>query len=248
MKICLIRQPAGLGDILFTYKIAKKIIESNKADIVYWPVITEYAYLNEYLIDEKIIFVDVNTNFPFKSIYDEDTRNIVNTEDLLYVPLQRADQIVPFNPETCNYFMYCKYELIGLDYSDWYAFVNITRNIKNEQRLLEYFNYPSDYTLVNKTVGAPPNDRKITTIPDLINSIEMKIKPTFNFFDWCVLFKNAKEIHTVETSLCYLLTLFSCKNVTVYSRHMPGDVFYQIHKDFKYIKNIYPKTWKYISE
>ena len=47
-KICLIRQPAGLGDILFCQKIADKI--KNKYNIkVLWPVIDGYSFLKNEL-------------------------------------------------------------------------------------------------------------------------------------------------------------------------------------------------------
>jgi hypothetical protein len=42
-KICLIRQPAGIGDIFFTQKIAKDLI--SKGYEVWWPVIQQFEFI-----------------------------------------------------------------------------------------------------------------------------------------------------------------------------------------------------------
>ena len=47
MKKCLIRQPAGLGDIVFLQKIAKKLVK--KGYEVHWPVIQPYEYVQDYM-------------------------------------------------------------------------------------------------------------------------------------------------------------------------------------------------------
>jgi len=69
MKTCLIRQPAGLGDIFFTQKIAKLSLDSNRVDRVTWPVISEYSYLTEYMINDKVTFISEKESFPFKEFY-----------------------------------------------------------------------------------------------------------------------------------------------------------------------------------
>ena len=46
-KICLIRQPAGIGDIFFTQKIVKDYI--SKGYTVIWPVIEQFEFIKDYV-------------------------------------------------------------------------------------------------------------------------------------------------------------------------------------------------------
>lgn len=237
MKVCVIRQPAGLGDILFTQKIAKKILETKKADIVYWPVSEVYSYLNEYLGTENIIFINENLDFPGKDLYQKDIRNIVNNEDILYVPLQRADSIVPY--KNSNYPMYCKYELVGLNYNNWKEYTKIKRNFKREKYLTEIISPKHTFNLVNKTFGTYPGQQIISSIPNIKNEIEIKNLGFDRPFDWMELFERAQSIHTAETSFCYILALLNLNSVHVYARNTKTD--------FSYVKDIFPSKWEYIS-
>ena len=239
MKTAIIRQPAGLGDILYTYKIAKKIIELGKADLVYWPVVSQYNYLNNYLENDKIVFVDEKNDFPFKSVYEQDPYKIVNTDELLYIPLQRADSIIPLNTQISNHPMYCKYELVGLSFNDWSSYLDIKRDLLRETKIKEYLNLPADYIVVNKTFGTFPNTVIAKTVPEIKNAVEIKNLSFDNPFDWCDVFLNAKEIHTVDTSFCYIIAFLNITNVTIYSRNWVTD--------FKYNDKIFPKEWKFIS-
>jgi hypothetical protein len=48
----------------------------------------------------------------------------------------------------------------------------------------------------------------------------------------------AKEIHTVETSLVYILHKLGLQNITVYSRHNPPS--------FTQVEGFFNKNWNYI--
>jgi len=240
MKTALIRQPAGLGDILFTYKIAKKLITTGKVDIVYWPVNQQYICLRDYIKDSKIVFVKENDEFPYKEIYNQDPYKILDTPELLYIPLQRADNIISYKEITGNHPMYCKYELVNLSFFDWNEFINIERNVERELVLEKYLNITGkQFNLVNKTFGTPPGTAIARSVPFISDSVEITNLSFDNPFDWCSLFLKASEIHTVDTSFCYILAALKIKNVTVYSRNTVTD--------FRYINRILPSDWKYIS-
>jgi hypothetical protein len=239
MKRCLVRQPAGLGDILFTQKIVKKIIETNKADIVYWPVSKYYSYLQEYIGSDNIIFVNEELTFPYKDIYTCDPHYIINNDELLYLPLQRADNVIPFDSNSSNHPMYCKYELVGLSYSDWAQYVEIRRNFEREKFLEQSIGNKDSFSLINNTYGTYPDCKKNIKIPHIENSIIIENKGFDRPFDWMNLFKKADNVHTVETSFCYILALLKIKNVNIYSRNTVTD--------FKYVKNIFPREWNYIT-
>jgi len=68
-KICLIKQPAGIGDIFACLKIAKTIQAETEYNRVIWPVASVYSYLNEYLIANDILFCKEEDSFDFKSVY-----------------------------------------------------------------------------------------------------------------------------------------------------------------------------------
>jgi hypothetical protein len=236
-KICLIRQPAGLGDIFFTQKIAKTVLKEKRADQVIWPVIKEYFYLSDYLIGDGIVYVDENVDFPFKGIYISDPSNIIDTEELLYIPLQRADRTIKNLP-----IMQTKFGLVNMIYSDWDAFLEFKRNYEREKILEAYIKPQKPYTLINDSFGSKDyaylNNKRETAIKE--NAIFMKYLGFDNIFDWLGLIEGAQEIHTVDTAWCYLFKKLGIKNVTVYSRK-PSDVNF-----FKYVYDIFDPDWKYV--
>jgi hypothetical protein len=244
MKTCLIRQPAGAGDILFGQKIAKLLLSTDRVTNVIWPVVDQYNYFEKYIGHPNINFVNENDDFPHKQIYNSDTCKLYEDDELLYIPLQYADRSILSNPTTGNHPMYVKYELCNnLDYSDWYDFVDVSRDTKREQKLIEHLEIDLDepYILVNKFFGTPPNSLQVQHIQEKFDSkvIEMVDVGFDNLFDWIGVLENAKAVHTVETALCYIAALINKQNMHIYSRNT--------HTDFKYIKNVFPTNWSYYS-
>ena len=245
-KLCLINQPAGLGDILFLYKIAVKIITQNKASKVIWPVVPEYSYLQQYIGTKEINFVPLESNFPHRNLYHR-YQEIYNDSDVLYLPFRMADSLIPSVPATSNHPMYVKYELIDDDYRDWKKYVTINRDHGREKKLKDYLTQgrQDNYILVNRMYGTPP-DATRGFIPPLSNEIEVDIRGIegLRIFDWLLLAEHAKEIHTVETGFCYLFDILNLQNVTVYPKCTTDNIKF----DFGYIKNIYNPSWKYYNE
>jgi len=66
----------------------------------------------------------------------------------------------------------------------------------------------------------------------------------FEIFDFCWILENAKEIHTIDTSFCYLVEcLKTVGDLYLYPRMINNNKQY---KDYSYISNIYKKNWKYM--
>ena len=64
-----------------------------------------------------------------------------------------------------------------------------------------------------------------------------------HLFDWLKIAENAQEIHTMETSVCFLLEKINLTNVFVYSKYTVGSW----NKDnFGYIKDNYSKDWNFV--
>tara|TARA_R100000951_G_scaffold114296_2_gene118265 strand:+ start:537 stop:1259 length:723 start_codon:yes stop_codon:yes gene_type:complete len=238
-RICVIKQPAGLGDILFCLKIAVKILEHKKAEKVIWPVSDVYSYLGEYIDIPGVEFINENDNFDGKKLYIADKKSVSYDDDIMMINLQRADQVIKGVGV-----MYCKYRMIDLDYDDWYSYLDIKRNYKREKKLEDVLNLTknnSDYYLVNRTFATYPNLIKAKSVPvfkEKFNTIEIADMGFDRIFDWLGIIERSKSFHTVETAFCYLAALCNKEEVVVYNRNCKTD--------FSYVKQIYPSNWQYI--
>jgi hypothetical protein len=232
-KTCLIRQPAGLGDIFFLQKIAKHYL--SKGYKILWPVISEFKYVKDYIKVEGITFVDENESFPYKNIYMRwDSTPTQISDSLLYLPIQNFDRNYP-NKSV----MYSKYNLLGMKYHDWVDFFEFERNLEKEEKLKNILNIKdSEYNLVNRQFGSPPNSQNCGHMGQYENSVEMTYIEGYSIFDWVGIILGAKHIYTAETSLLYILTKLGIENVTVYSKHNPPNYFH--------VSELFPKNWTYI--
>lgn len=237
-KQCLIKQPAGLGDIFFCQKIAKQIIDKLNF-IVYWPITSKYLYLNEYIKYKNLRFINVeNLQTDFNSIYYSNTP--IKTDNFIFLPLQNASTYLNLNSDEI---MSSKYKLLNLEWNDWSDYFEFNRNFKRENELYDYLNPKNlPFILINNKFATPPN---IEEIPINIKSdkkiIYMDSTGFDNVFDWCKLLEKADEIHTVNTSFCYIIEKLNvCDKLYMYQR---GNYF----KDFNYVKDIYKKPWTYKS-
>jgi len=204
-KVCLIRQPCGLGDIMICQKIAIKIYEKYNIPII-WPVIEEYNYLNSYL-DNNIWFPSINSDFPFKDVYN--SKAIIDNDNVLFLPLQDADQLI--NDKIFK----CKYKMVNLKYDDWRSFVRLKRNFSKEHYLFNNIlklNKNEKYALVLRKYGALP-DSKIHPFKYKTNLriVEVDVLDNFTLFDWSTVIENAEEIYTIDTSIILLIELLSIK-------------------------------------
>lgn len=235
-RVCIIRQPAGLGDIIFTQKIAQTIIKENMASHIIWPVIKEYTYISDYIESEGITYINENEFFPYKKTYLSNPKQIIDTKDLLYIPLQAADSIIRGYPV-----MQAKYKLCGMGYNDWKDYFQFKRNKKRESFLENYLNIKEPFTLVNNNFGSKDyaylkNNRGISIRG---NCVCMKYLDFDNIFDWVGIIEKADDIHTVDTVWCYFMEKLGIKKATVYSRNHDPDFF-------KYVVGIFNPMWVYI--
>jgi hypothetical protein len=233
MKKCIIRQPAGLGDIFVCQKIALKTSEKYGIPVI-WPVIKEYTFLKNY-IKNGIEFVDENEEFEHKNLYLNENK-LIDNENVLFIPLHNDCEHLAIK---CKMFEK-KYKRIGLDYNDWLDYFNFERDIERENHL--FYNILNlkegeTYNLINRMFGSPPH----TTIanfdyPKNVKNIEIKFYEGINVFDWCKVFENANEIYTTDT--CYIVLAeklnLKCEKINIFTRR-EGDwseIDYILKKDF----------------
>jgi hypothetical protein len=230
-KIGLIYQPCGLGDILFLQKLAHHI--KHLGYEVYWPVVSEFEWLNEYIPDFNFVSWDDkehkltgpplpnHVNFPCKEHYLSEKQTEI-TDELFYF-----QGFIPISPVMAG-----KYDSIGLDWNNWRDYIKWNRNIEKENKLFyEVLGLQDgeEYVFVNRTFATRPYLHFFETIPNTpeyygCKVIELSIIEGYSMFDWFKVFYYAKEIHMIETSLNYFLEtpelydIISKKKLSLYHR------------------------------
>ena len=132
-----------------------------------------------------------------------------------------------------------KYNFCDMEYHDWKDYVAFRRFEDRECALIEHLglNILEPYNLINKSCGTPPHCEYRNNIkPDNdYKNVYMEPIEGFSLFDWLKVCEHAKEIHTMETGLWYLLDKINLENVYIYSKytsewnpekHLPDDFSY----------------------
>ena len=218
-KICVIYQPGGLGDILWVQKIVDVII--SEGYIVYYPVGKEYYdIISKYIKKDNLIWKREWENFPLKEHYGQG--RVLQTDTQLYLPLSFADRYFPL----CSV-MISKYYFVSVPISDHRKHFELDRNYEREQKLIDTYSLDGDYILQNKSFGTHSQDRQFNVDTNLkihVMNIEQDKKNGFHLFDWIGALENACEIHTVETSMCYLIDKYCTKTeLHMYEKRKEND-------------------------
>lgn len=80
---------------------------------------------------------------------------------------------------------------------------------------MQTYGLVEDYIIVNNSFGTNSQQRDIVINSDSkvhYMNIAQDKDNGFHIFDWIMALENAKEIHTVETSLCYLIDKYCLTN------------------------------------
>jgi hypothetical protein len=205
-KICIVNQPQGLGDILYVQKIVKHFFDLGYKII--FPIIKNYMFCNTYLGNDKIQYL-INTGiFLLEKNYKFDfgSKDFIFTDNFVYLPLSMAAK----HPGYRNLYgiMGSKYRILNIDSSDYNSYIKINRNSKKEKYLYDALNLKGSYIVVNKIFSNPSVGGFKTANFEIHTNkkvVPFNIIDGYSIFDWCQILENAEEIHTVETSLIYLL-------------------------------------------
>lgn len=208
-------QQFGLGDVLYCQTLIRNLME--KGDKVLWPVLPQFVEgLNRAFPDMTFIPGDIT------SINFEDQRDYVSGE-CRYIPIRWADTIRKVPYRMC---MRSKYDMYGMDHEKWMEKGMWVRDTKREMLLYESL-IPANgrYNLVNKYFGTHSQFRYDRCRDDMViennlPDIEMKSIPGFSLMDWALVIQNAETIHTVSTSIIYILEQLelNAKEVDLYTR------------------------------
>lgn len=220
-KTCLIKQPAGLGDIFFCQKIAYHYKDLGYRII--WPVSDSFGYLSDYL--DAFEYPLVSEDFEYKNIWLKN-ESIFNKELVLLI-LDGATKSV-----SEKHWMKAKYQLAKVDPVNWLSYFNLKRNKKIENKL--YFDVlklseNDKYILKNNMFGSPPNYliKDLNIKSDIKKHVQLEFIDGFNIFDWCKVIENAEEIWTVDTSINYIMEKLKlkAKKLEIFSRYNPPNWF-----------------------
>lgn len=217
MKICLISQNAGVGDVFFLQYIARKYISMGYT--VVWPLLEKIFWIKDYIPD--IQFCSVNDDFPGKEYYGQHL--IIESPQFVYLGLMNTHQwgndYGIGEDDTCLV-MHSKYMIMNLNWNDWSSGFKFNRNVDKENDL--YYNVlglkdNSEYAFYNRYSNTDNirNNNLVFPESDLL-SVNLEILDGFSLFDWCKVIENAQEIHTSHTSVPYLIDKLDIKSKKYY--------------------------------
>jgi len=199
MKLCLIKQPAGIGDIFFCQKIAKAMMSQGYQII--WPLRPDIVWIRDYITD--IYFPSVNDSFPGKDIFDNAAGYVIE-ENAAFISTATADIT-----HSDGKIMSSKYSMIGLDYDDWQDYFHFDRNFDKENEL--YYNVlgltdDAEFIFINNLYNTDIKNSNLFSKNNFdLPVIELKILDGFTLFDWCKVLEKAKKIYTINTSINYII-------------------------------------------
>jgi hypothetical protein len=185
----LLHHHLGLGDHFVCNGLVRYIYFNLRKDITL--VTKEHNYETV-----KALYSDINLKYMVvNSDYD------VKYENYLYARIG---------------FEYCKneeweksfYDQIKLDYSNRYKYCFFPRDHKREKELINKLQIDGDYCFCNTSCSNKDYDIKIKTN---YQKIYLQ-KITNNLLDWIGVIENAKEIHTIDTSVFQMIKNLNIKS------------------------------------
>tara|TARA_B100000214_G_C23886312_1_gene589634 strand:+ start:105 stop:809 length:705 start_codon:yes stop_codon:yes gene_type:complete len=220
MKYC-IDQPGCLGDILFTLKIGEVLSEKGEVDWFVNPSFWESG------ISRLKTSFNLSPNAP-RYVEGAEKISLCNLTD-------RPD------PDL----MLKKYAVVDMDWSDWSSYVKYDRDYDKENELREFLGIQKGekYILLNDMFGMYNVHKGVQrSIPEEYDGkiIKMNVYNEATVFDWCGIFENAEEIHTVDTSILLIIETLKlkAKKMVMHPRHYKY-TFPQLGKLFK-------KPWEWV--
>jgi len=206
MKTVLIKQPAGMGDILFLHKLADHY--ATLGHPIIWPICKTYAEqgVGEYLTRFKL--VNIQEDFPFKEDYQRAGRaRVVEFDKCIVVCTDGCP-----GPQH----MQAKYQLVNLDHQGWPTYVDVKRNKSKEDNLFYDVLKIQDgerYAITTPFMGTPPEHLSFIEVdaPTSLRKIPIYFYDNFNLFDWCKVLEEAEEFFIEATAPAFLLETLNLK-------------------------------------
>ena len=232
MKPCIIKQPAGVGDVFFLQKIAHTYRQ--KGHEVIWPLRDDIVWIAEYIPDITWCKLSEWLQGPYGKLFNYG--GFAETEEFIYIDASTADRTFNTDPTRI---MSAKFGLAGLDHKDWAKYFKFNRNREKERELYhDVLGIKGDYVYVNDITHT--DLRKTSSLVDQKYDypvIENRIVDGFTLLDWTMVLENAKEIHTVPTAVCFVVDVIDTE----------AEVFYypNSERQYKDVIDIFNKVTEY---
>lgn len=194
----------GLGDVIFCQSLANEWLEQGHT--VVWGVLPQYVEGLQRAYP-KVKFVDYTT-LPL----NYEARHEHDSGILRVIPLRWSVEICGVPYEQC---MRSKYQMFNQPVENWRNGAMWQRDSKREAELLALVNSSGEpFDLVNETYQSDFRGAKKIDSSKLraVKKINMSVVPGYSLFDWAGVIEAAEEVHTVSTSLFYLLEMLKLKS------------------------------------
>jgi len=224
-KTYVFNQYAGIGDIFFIEPMMRKYFQNGHKVVL--PVLKGFLSLQPYF--PYINFVDMDS---LDIDYNEE--NVIETKDYVVLPIRHS-----------GFKMSYKYGMFDMDFNEWR---NLTwlrhRNKEEKLKNLLGIKVGDKFNLINGNFSSHyPFFHREIVVDNGNRNIHMESIKGYTLLDWAGVIENATAIHTVNTSIMYMLETLelSTNDIHVYSRKGEnGKDFNKVDYLFnlKYIKHI----------
>lgn len=198
--ICF-NQPRGLGDIIFCQTLAHDFIREGYK--VVWPVDPVYENIQKHypeitFINQKLLNIDYNV------------KNEYEVNGMKVYPLRYTDSLCGTPYKDC---MKTKYWYFNKTWKNWKNKAMWVRDTMAEEKLFIQLgiNEKDKYCLVNRHFLTGGVKQINFDLPEDIKVVYLENIPGYTLFDWGKVIENAQSIHTVGTSINYIIEVLNCK-------------------------------------
>jgi len=227
-KKILVIQPYYLGDIIFVMAAVQKYV--NEGYNVIFPVRDEYLNLKKNFPTVNIISINQIPNL----IEKYSSIQIIEDEEYITLPFHKS-----IIRESEHFHMKNKYNYVDLPLETWRN-IQITRDYEKEKELLNYLNIQDGdkYNLINE-FHRPFFQRTPIVVNNGNKNIYMNKIDGYSLLDWIGVMEKAQSIHTVATSIIFLLDAMDImpEDMQIYRRFNENTGGYYDHSAYSYLLN-----------
>lgn len=225
-RTLVFNQFLSLGDVLFLIPMARHYLEQGYQ--VLWPLDRTYADIQRHFPDIRFISRETCG-------IDLNRRDAFNSKLGYVLPLRWAEWVLKLPFKEC---MPAKYKLMGLPVEMWRK-LTWRRNLEKEQQLRNYLGANGEYNLINHRFRADRTGWVPLKVNNGLRNIELTAIPGYTLLDWTGIIQSAATIHTVSTSILYMLEVLDLQatEVAIYTR-------YPDEKNLDFVRPIMSKNYK----
>lgn len=227
MKTAIFNQPFGFGDIIFIEPILRHYHKQGYKVVV--PLNKQYLNIQEYF---------PNVTFINRELFNEskiDSKYIVDSKEEIIFPIRWSKEY--FNSSYGDV-MPNKYKMFNFP-ADMWRQSQWKRNVKREKELfcdVLKLKKGVKYNFINRYF-AGDNRRATFEVKNKYFNVENTIFEDCTLFDWSMVIENASQIHTVETSIVWMVEILKPKGAWhLYNRE-------GLAKNFNAIDKILSEKW-----